>query len=142
MIKKHVLAIATIMGMMMSACGGNSNEGGTAGTAAKPAAADGANIYKRTCISCHQAGGEGIANTYPPLAKSDFLADREKVIKQVIKGFMGEMTVNGVKYNSVMPAQQLDDAEVAAVLTYVYSNFGNTGAAVTAAEVKDVRAKL
>jgi nitrite reductase (NO-forming) len=51
------------------------------------------------------------------------------------------MTVNGKEYNNTMPPQQLTDDEVAAVLTYVYTNMGNTGTAVTPAEVKAVREK-
>ena len=50
--------------------------------------------------------------------------------------------MNGKKYNSAMPAQQLNDEEVAAVLTYVYGNFGNGGTTVTADEVKAVRGKI
>ena len=73
---------------------------------------------------------------------SEFITDKEKTIGQVIKGYTGEMVVNGKKYNSTMPAQQLNDDEVAAVLTYVYSNFGNGGTSVTAGEVTAARAKL
>lgn len=39
--------------------------------------------YKNKCFACHQANGEGIANTFPPLANSDYLmADRERAIKK------------------------------------------------------------
>jgi nitrite reductase (NO-forming) len=113
----------------------------TDGSTTAAAAADGEAIYKRACASCHMAGGDGIANVYPPLAKSDYLANRENTIKQVIKGSSGEMVVNGKTYNNAMPPQQLNDDEVAAVLTYVYTNMGNSGAPVTAAEVAAVRAK-
>jgi nitrite reductase (NO-forming) len=98
-------------------------------------------IYKRTCLVCHQPNGEGVPGTFPPLAKSDFLIDRENTISQVINGKMGELTVNGVKYNNIMPPQILNDDEIAAVLTYVYANFGNTGKPVTADDVKTIRAK-
>jgi mono/diheme cytochrome c family protein len=98
-------------------------------------------IYKRTCGTCHQSSGEGIEGVYPPLAKSDFLGDKEKVINQVIRGHAGEMTVNGKTYNNTMPPQQLNDQEVADVLTYVYSSFGNSGGVVTIDDVKAARAK-
>lgn len=88
------------------------------------------------------AAGEGIPNVYPPLAGSDYLADRERAITQVIKGSSGEIVVNGKKYNNTMPPQQLNDEEIAAVLTYVYTHWDNNGQAVTADEVKAVRAKL
>jgi len=150
--KKIVLtSLAALSLFILASCGGNSgNSSGEAASApaasgSAPAAgggADGEAIYKRTCVACHQPNGMGIANTFPPLAKSDFIANREMTIGQVIKGKQGELVVNGAKYNSVMPPQPLNDAEIAAVLTYVYTNFGNSGAPVTVDEVKAVRAKL
>ncbi len=108
---------------------------------AKPAAVDGESIYKKTCVACHMGDGGGVNGAFPPLAKSDYLADKGRAILQVIKGKSGEMVVNGSTYNGTMPPQPLNDEEIAAVLTYVYSNFGNTGGPVTAAEVKAVRDK-
>ena len=138
--KKLFLSPVWAVVLLISACGGGSNP--SSNTASQPAApVTGEAVYKKTCITCHQANGEGLPNVYPPLAKSDFLADKEKAIGQVIKGFSGELVVNGKKYNSSMPAQQLNDEEIAAVLTYVYSNFGNSGSAVTADEVKAARSK-
>lgn len=139
--KNLIIAMVACALYGMSSCG-NNTENKTAGTETKSKEPPGATIYKRTCITCHMASGEGIPGTYPPLAKSDFLSDKEKVITQVIKGSMGEITVNGKKYNSVMTPQQLNDDEIADVLSYVYSNFGNSGGPVSADEVKAVRAKL
>ncbi len=140
--KVHLAAIAIAGIMAIYSCGGNNTQTETSNAPATPAKVTGDAIYKKTCITCHQANGEGLPNTYPPLAKSDFISDKEKTIAQVIKGYSGELTVNGKKYNSAMPAQQLTDEEVAAVLTYVYGNFGNGGTSVTADEVKAVRGKL
>lgn len=97
----------------------------------------GKNIYMQTCFACHQGEGQGIANAFPPLAKSDYLnADVNRAIDVVLYGLSGEITVNGNKYNSVMTAQSLSDEEVANVLTYVYNSWGNSGADVTPAMVK------
>ncbi len=134
--------LAFIATVSIYSCGGTSNPTETTSSPATPSKVTGDVVYKKTCITCHQTNGEGIPNTYPPLAKSDFIADKEKTIAQVIKGYSGELTVNGKKYNSAMPAQQLNDEEVAAVLTYVYGNFGNGGTTVTADEVKAVRGKI
>jgi nitrite reductase (NO-forming) len=140
--KQFLVCAATSM-FLLNSCGGNTADTShNSGPADKPAAVSGEAVYKRTCITCHQANGEGIANTFPPLAKSDYLADREKTIGQVIKGKTGEIEVNGKKYNSVMPPQELSDEEIAAVLTFVYSNLGNSGGAVTPEEVKAVRSRL
>ena len=103
----------------------------------------GKTIYSKTCIACHLSDGKGIANTFPPLEKSDFLvSSKDKAIEQVIKGKVGEITVNGMTYNNIMPPQGLSDEDVADVLTYVYGSFGNNGQKVTVEEVKSVRATL
>ncbi|RVU90181.1 copper-containing nitrite reductase [Flavobacterium columnare] len=103
---------------------------------------DGKSIYGKTCFACHQANGEGLPNTFPPLAKSDFLnADINRAIEIILKGKTGEILVNGKKFNSVMTAQALTNEEVANVLTYVYSQWGNTKKEVTPAMVAAVRSK-
>jgi nitrite reductase (NO-forming) len=88
--------------------------------------------YMRTCFACHQAEGQGIPNAFPPLAKSDYLnADLNRAIDIILHGKTGEITVNGVKYNSVMTKQDLTDEEVANVLTYIYNSWGNSKKEVT-----------
>jgi nitrite reductase (NO-forming) len=128
--------------LFLYSCGDAPKEAATdGGPMAQPTVASGKDIYMRNCASCHMAGGDGIANVYPPLAKSDYLSDKNRVITQVMKGSSGEITVNGAKYNGTMPPQQLNDEEIASVLTYVFTSFGNTGGAVTVDEVKAVRSK-
>ncbi len=96
--------------------------------------------YMQTCFACHQSEGQGIANAFPPLAKSDYLnADADRAIGIVLHGKTGEITVNGKQYNSVMTAQSLNDDEIANVLTYVYHNWGNSKKVVTPEMVKKVR---
>ena len=59
-----------------------------------------------------------------------------------MNGLTGPVTVNGKRYDSVMPPMsQLADDEIANILTYVMSSWGNTGPAITAAQVAEVRAK-
>ncbi len=137
--KNASVVVASLLVCLFSSCG---SDQGTTGAPAKPKVATGEDIYKKTCIACHQANGEGLPNTFPPLAKSDYLAKKENAIHQVLKGSSGEIVVNGKKFNSTMPPQTLSDEEIATVLTYVYSSFGNTGGTVTTDEVKQVRGKL
>ena len=102
--------------------------------------ASGKQIYTKTCFACHQANGEGIANAFPPLAKSDYLnADVDRAIGIVLKGKTGEITVNGKKYNSVMTKQTLNDDEVADVMTYIYNSWGNKKTNVSVNKVQSVR---
>lgn len=101
---------------------------------------DGKQIYMTTCFACHQAEGQGIANAFPPLAKSDYLnKDVKRAIGVVLNGLTGEITVNGKKYNSVMTKQTLTDVEIADVMTYVYNSWGNNKTNVTVNQVKEAK---
>lgn len=104
--------------------------------------ADGKAIFSRTCLACHQSEGQGVKGVFPPLAKSDYLNNsKDKAIDAVLNGVKGEITVNGQKYNSVMPSQTLSDQEVADVLNYVYNNWGNNKTVLSPADIKNHRGK-
>lgn len=97
-------------------------------------------VYTKTCITCHQASGQGVPSVFPPLAKSDYLnADVNRAIKQIIKGATGPIIVNGKKYNTPMPPQALNDQQIADVLTYVYASWGNSNKIITPEMVKAQR---
>ena len=102
----------------------------------------GAALFTGTCSVCHQTNGEGMPGVFPPLAKSDYLAQgNAKSIAVVINGLSGLVKVNGKDYNSVMPPMsQLNDDAIANILTYVTNSWGNTGDQITQAEVAKVRA--
>lgn len=102
--------------------------------------AQGKNVFESNCLACHQANGEGIANAFPPLAKSDFLnADHNRAINILLHGRSGPITVNGKNFDSVMPAIALNSEQIANVLTYVINSFGNNGGQVTPAQVDKQR---
>jgi mono/diheme cytochrome c family protein/glucose/arabinose dehydrogenase len=98
-------------------------------------------IYEALCLNCHQASGQGLSGVYPPLAKSEWVSgDPQALIKLTIHGLAGPTKVLGKEYGLVpMPPMGLDDQQLADVLTYVRSAFGNQAPAVTSAEVKAVR---
>jgi nitrite reductase (NO-forming) len=101
----------------------------------------GERIYASTCMACHQSDGRGIPAAFPPLASADYLnADRHRAARIVAHGLTGEVRVNGQVFNSVMPALGLTDEQIANVLTFVYSQWGNAGHEVTPADVKAARA--
>jgi nitrite reductase (NO-forming) len=99
-------------------------------------------LFAGTCSTCHQPDGKGLAGVFPPLAQSDYLAKgNAELIKIVLNGLTGPVTVNGQDYNSVMPPMsQLTDDEVANILTYTLNSWGNPGGRVTKEEVAKVRA--
>ncbi|SEF12557.1 Cytochrome c, mono-and diheme variants [Burkholderia sp. WP9] len=106
------------------------------------AAVDGAAVFASRCVACHQATGAGLPGVFPPLAGSDWVAGKETtLIAIVLHGVNGPLTVEGKLFSGAMPTfqGQLQDAEVAAVLTHVRSQWGNTGAPITADAVAAVR---
>lgn len=117
-------------------------DGAAGGDAA--AAGPGANLFKANCASCHQPSGKGIPGTYPALAGSAFAqGDPSVPIRIVLHGFQGKIERNGTAFNGVMPplGGVLSDEDIANILTYVRSSWGNSADAVDAAMVADVRAK-
>jgi mono/diheme cytochrome c family protein len=150
---KKLIAFLIVIAVFVVACTDNqpaSNNNASVPANPPPAPVDnspyaaGKGVYQRTCIVCHQPDGTGMEGTYPPLAKSDYLlANKSRAIEQVLMGSSNEVTVNGKKYHSVMPAQSnLKDDEVADVLSYVYHSFDNNGFTVTEADVKAVKDSL
>ncbi len=100
----------------------------------------GKQIYSQTCYACHQPNGEGIPNAFPPVADSDYLNENvDRAISTVLHGKSGEIIVNGKTYNSIMPAQNLSDEQIANVLTYIYHNWGNNKLEVKPEQVQNVR---
>lgn len=106
------------------------------------ASADGAQIYAAQCVACHQASGAGLTGVFPPLAGSEWVLGSDKVTANILlHGITGTLTVKGSVYNGAMPSfkGKLDDNEIAAVLSYVRTNFGNTAGKVSADLVKTER---
>ncbi len=104
--------------------------------------AAGKTLFLGTCSTCHQLDGQGVAKTFPPLVNAELLlADKKRAIDIVINGMEGEVVVAGQTYNGVMPPwSHLADDAIANILTYARNSWGNSGDAVSAAEVAAVRA--
>lgn len=96
----------------------------------------GKTIYEMQCITCHMPEGEGLAGVYPPVAKSDYLSDKNKLIKVILLGVRGPMKVNDVEYNGEMIGISLDDEQVSDVLNYIRNSWGNKGVAILPAEIQ------
>ncbi|MGZ3499473.1 MAG: c-type cytochrome [Vulcanimicrobiaceae bacterium] len=111
-------------------------------SAAAGGAAKGAQVFSTNCASCHQAQGRGVPGTFPPLVKNPVVTgDPTAVIKIVKDGLSGKITVNGKTYNGMMPAWKgnLSDADIAAVITYIRTSWGNKASPVTPAQVSAVQ---
>jgi mono/diheme cytochrome c family protein len=155
-----IIAALVAAALAISACSKNSSstsstatttEASPAGSSASSSAmsaagggggGSGAKVYSTNCVTCHQAQGQGVPGTFPPLAKSSIVTgDPAKVIKIVKDGLSGKIQVNGQTYNGMMPAWKgnLSDGDIAAVITYIRSAWGNQASAVTPAQVTAVQ---
>lgn len=105
--------------------------------------AGGEKIYQSYCAPCHQRNARGAEGRFPPLAVSWVSGDKTRLINIILNGLEGNIDVNGVGYNGVMPKHNfLTDAEIAEVLTYIRKNFGNNADSVTEKEVAGLRKSL
>jgi len=101
----------------------------------------GKKVYDKVCLSCHMADGGGVPKMNPPLIQTDYvLGDKKKIIYIVLHGMSDRVPIEDEYYsNNMAPHADLNDQQIADVLTYVRNNFGNKADAVTVAEVKAVR---
>ncbi len=102
--------------------------------------ARGAVIYQDFCVTCHLPTGEGVPYVYPPLAKSDYLlTNRTASIRGIKFGQRGPMVVNGKPYDNTMMPLGLEEQEIADVMNYILTSWGNTtDKMVTPEEVAEV----
>jgi mono/diheme cytochrome c family protein len=103
-------------------------------------------LFSANCVTCHQATGLGVPGQYPPLAGSEVeLGDATNhLIAIVLKGLQGPVVVEGKPFNNSMQAweAQYTDPQLAAILTYVRSDWGNNAPPITADMVKQMRAEF
>ena len=93
-------------------------------------------IYETSCMSCHMPEGTGLEGTFPPLANSKNLADKNRLIKVILQGMKVPVKGNEVDYDSQMAPVSLTDAEVADVLNYVRNTWGNKYPAVLPKDIQ------
>jgi mono/diheme cytochrome c family protein/heme/copper-type cytochrome/quinol oxidase subunit 4 len=84
------------------------------------------------CVACHQPNGQGVLSAFPPQAGHapeiyNVEGGRTYMIHTVLWGLQGEIVVDGTTYNGIMTpwGGLLDDEQVAAVLNYVLTSWGN-----------------
>jgi mono/diheme cytochrome c family protein len=105
-------------------------------------------IFNTYCAACHQPTGMGLPGQFPPLAGSDWVNvdSPNRVIRIVLYGFQGPVTVSGTQFNNSMPHWTgiLTPEQIAAVLTYVRQNkeWGNTAPAVKVEQVNAIMGEL
>lgn len=96
---------------------------------------EGSAAYSQICASCHQAGGIGVTGQFPPLRDNPRADDAEYVRTVITSGRSGELEVDGVVYDGVMPSfSTLPDDDIEAIIAFIGNDF-----VAPAAEVAAVR---
>jgi len=105
----------------------------------------GKELYTTYCSACHAPDGKGANNgAFPPLAESPWLHGKpDRAIQITLHGLTGEVDVLDKTYNLQMPPQgaMLNDKQLASILTYARSSWGNKETVVTPTQVANVRKK-
>lgn len=107
---------------------------------------EGRQKYLVSCSGCHGNNGKGAARMGPPLAGSEWvLGDEVRLSLILLHGLEGPIEVDGKKYDSpeilpVMPSHStMDDPSIAAILTYIRNEWGNSAPAITGRTVGSTR---
>jgi cbb3-type cytochrome c oxidase subunit III len=133
-----LLATAAMLAGLSSVYAGSVSAAGTA-------APDGKAIFANRCSGCHSADGKGLG-PYPPLAGNPDLSasDTSGLINTLLNGRSGPIQINGKTYSGAMPAWKgtLSNAEIAAVLSYVRTSWGNKGAVVSEDQIAAASAPM
>jgi len=109
------------------------------------AQARGARLYETHCVACHGERGEGVRGAYPALAGSRAvtMASSANLVHVVLQGGFPPTTAGNPRPFGMPPfATMLSDAEVADLLTYVRSAWGNRGAPVSTLDVSRFRSDV
>jgi mono/diheme cytochrome c family protein len=108
--------------------------------------ARGKQVYEQVCGLCHGVDGLGKPGQAPPLAGSEFVNAKgiQRLAHIPLTGVAGDIKVEGKDWNLSMAAMgaALSDSDLASVLTYIRSSWGNKAPAVTADDVKQARAAV
>ena len=94
--------------------------------------ARGEKVYTANCVACHQATGKGTPPAFPPL-------DGAKIVNGPKDNQMA-ILLNGRTGSAMASFKQLSDVELAAVMTYTRTTWGNKGEVPAVADVKAARA--
>jgi mono/diheme cytochrome c family protein len=143
---RRVAALALLAAV--AGCAKNSNASSAAASASAAAmknpasASDGATVYLTDCSSCHQTNGQGVSGAFPPLAGNPVVTGNPVAVIAIVKnGLEGRVMVNNAAYSGIMPSWkgQIDDDQIAAVISYIRSAWTNRAGGVSLAQVRSIK---
>lgn len=117
-------AVAVAVAIMATAAPLSATEDAPVDDVQQALLSEGAQTYNTVCAGCHQAGGVGVEGSFPPLINNAHVDDAAYVEGVIRNGLQGEIEVNGVTYNGVMPAfASLTDDQIDGVIAYIQAGF-------------------
>lgn len=96
---------------------------------------NGKTVYTTYCLSCHMEDGNGLEGVFPSLVKTGNLGDKNRMVKIILQGMRGKITVKGTAYDAEMAAIAISDKEVADVINYIRNSWGNKAPYIKVADV-------
>jgi mono/diheme cytochrome c family protein len=124
---------------LLAAC--SRHDSASAPSRAPASSSDGGALYVQHCSGCHQPDGSGMPGVFPPLNGDSIVnGNARHAIAAVAFGSHGRIVAGGMVYDGVMPgwAADLNDDQIAAVVTFVRGAWHNHAPPVTAADVAAV----
>ena len=103
----------------------------------------GSKLYEQHCAQCHGDNGQGVANAYPALAgnRAVLMPQKANLVQIVLNGGYAPATAGNPRPFGMPPfVLELNDSEIAAVLTHIRSSWGNDANLVSELEVNRIRA--
>lgn len=152
-----ILSVFIVAGLLieLTGCRGNNQPEGKSGQGEVASSANaaeelspelksGQEIYKKYCLSCHQAKGTGVSGMYPPLmGNAQLKVSTDTLIYTLLKGKAGKVVVNGNEYAGIMaPHNFLSDEQIANVLNYILNGMNKFNMQVKVEEVSAIRARV
>lgn len=100
--------------------------------------------YVQFCSTCHRRDGRGVSDIFPPLAQNSSVqsSDPTSVIHIVLSGWQSAVTQHSPRAFGMPGYQRLADQEIAEIISFVRTKWGNQGLPVTAAQVGKIRAEI
>jgi mono/diheme cytochrome c family protein len=130
------------MARYLAALPQRAGERADAGQARPEVLAQGADLYKQHCATCHGDAGQGVPGIYPPLAgnRAVTLAPPHNLVQVIRKGGFAPATTGNPRPFGMPPfGQVLNDDEIAALATFLRQSWGHRAAAVSGNEVRRIR---
>ncbi len=142
------LVLLTVgLSLGLPACGEQSTPGASIGSAESVVSlAEGRSLYQTHCMMCHQPQGEGVPGMQPALAGNAAVEGDVRYLVEVTVTGRGDAAwmrePSGEYRQQMLGLDDLSDADIAAILTYIRKSWGNNASAVSEERVWEIRQDL